>query len=52
MSLPPILLTLIWLLTRRMPHWMQVKATGQPISYHADGSVCTDRWCVQARRHW
>jgi hypothetical protein len=44
----PILLTLIWLLMRRWPKWMQKRAGLDPvIAFHRDGSPCRSRWCEQ-----
>jgi hypothetical protein len=49
--LPPILLALIYLVTRRCPRFIETRFTGQPVAFHRNGSVCRDRWCTQDR-HW
>jgi hypothetical protein len=53
MSLPPILLTLIYLILRRpWPRWMMKRAgVGPVLAFHRDGSPCRSRWCEQSR-HW
>jgi hypothetical protein len=50
MMLPPIFLTLVWLLMRPWPKWLQKRAGLDPvIAFHMDGSLCRSRWCEQPR---